>query len=206
MLINFSSLVSKYGRPTGIIHIGAHFLEERGDYLNNGLDNTIWVEANPDVVVNVRRSIPLTQNERLYNCMASDVDDQDKDFYVTNNGQSSSMLQLETHKKHYPGIYVTETKKINTKRMDTLFNEEGIDSSARNFINLDIQGAELLAIKGLGNIMNNVKYIYTEINIEPLYSGCCLLGELDDYLKQFGFLRVDTAITNEKWGDAYYIR
>lgn len=206
MLISFSSLVSKYGKPNGIIHVGAHFLEERNDYLSHGLDNTVWIEANPDVVANVLRSISLAPNERLYNCMISDTDNQDRDFYVTNNGQSSSMLALDTHKKHYPGIYVTETKKIATKRIDSLFVEQSIDPSARNFINLDIQGAELLALKGLGQIMNNIKYIYTEINIEPLYSGCCLLGELDDYLKQFGFLRVDTAMTNEKWGDAYYIR
>ncbi len=33
-----------------------------------------------------------------------------------------------------------------------------------NFLNLDIQGAELKALKSMGDYLNNVDYIYTEVN------------------------------------------
>ena len=39
MLIKFNDIVSKYGKPKGIIHIGAHLMEERHEYISNGLYN-----------------------------------------------------------------------------------------------------------------------------------------------------------------------
>lgn len=45
MLIKFSDIVKKWGVPKGIIHIGAHRMEEREAYLSHSLDNTIWIEA-----------------------------------------------------------------------------------------------------------------------------------------------------------------
>lgn len=33
MLIKFNDIVNKYGNPKGIIHIGAHLMEERSDYI-----------------------------------------------------------------------------------------------------------------------------------------------------------------------------
>jgi hypothetical protein len=54
MLIKFSEIVNKYGQPKGIIHIGAHLMEERNDYLSFGFKNTIWVEANPKIYSNIK--------------------------------------------------------------------------------------------------------------------------------------------------------
>lgn len=73
-------------------------------------------------------------------------------------------------------------------------------------MNLDIQGAELLALKGADDILNNIDYIYTEINIKEIYENCCLLHQVDDYLKSFGFIRIIINITHYGWGDAFYIK
>ena len=54
-----------------------------------------------------------------------------------------------------------------------------------NFLNLDIQGAELKALKSMGDYLNNVDYIYTEVNSDYVYEDCALITELDDYLSQF---------------------
>lgn len=75
-----------------------------------------------------------------------------------------------------------------------------------DFINLDIQGAELLALKGATSILPFVKAIYTEVNEKELYEGCALIEELDAYLKQNGFTRILTNMTKHGWGDALYIR
>jgi hypothetical protein len=50
MLIKFKDIVAKYGKPKGIIHIGAHKMEEREDYLASGIKDIIWIEANPELV------------------------------------------------------------------------------------------------------------------------------------------------------------
>ena len=47
MLINFNDLFFLSKKVTGIIHVGAHELEELPDYLKANISNIIWIEANP---------------------------------------------------------------------------------------------------------------------------------------------------------------
>jgi FkbM family methyltransferase len=204
MLIKFSQIVNKYGKPKGIIHIGAHLMEERGDYISQGLYNTIWIEANPSIfnIILNKKGI----NESIFNYAISDIDDKSVNLNITNNGQSTSILELDKHKIHHPHIYVDNIIEIKTKRMDTLIKENNIDLSNYDFLNIDIQGAELLALKGFGDLLNSIKYIYTEINTNSLYTGCALVSEIDEYLEKFGFKRVETKVTEFEWGDAFYVK
>jgi hypothetical protein len=71
---------------------------------------------------------------------------------------------------------------------------------------LDIQGAELEALKGSKRILGCVRYVYCEVSQVNLYEGGAKVQEIDDYLKGFGFLRVATNWTSHGWGDAFYIR
>jgi hypothetical protein len=73
-------------------------------------------------------------------------------------------------------------------------------------LTLDIQGAELLALKGADKILDHLSYIYCEINTAELYKGNPLVEEIDNYLKLFKFERVETIMTNHKWGDAFYTK
>lgn len=200
MLIKFGDIVNKYGKPKGIIHIGAHLMEERNDYISKGLNNTIWVEANPKLYEVIKN------NGIVYNYAISDMDDQLIKFNITNNGQSSSILELDKHKLHHPHIHVCEVINVKTKRMDTLIKENNIDINNYDFLNIDIQGAELLALKEFGDLLINLKYIYTEINTSSLYKNCAIVDELDDYLRKYDFERVETSMTKYEWGDALYIR
>jgi hypothetical protein len=54
----------------------------------------------------------------------------------------------------------------------------------------------------------SIQYIYTEVNSDYVYKGCCLVTELDEYLAQFGFERVETSWYNDVagWGDAFYVK
>lgn len=91
--------------------------------------------------------------------------------------------------------------------MDTLIAQEHIPIEKLNFVNLDIQGVELRALKSMEKYLQHVKYIYTEVNTEQVYKGCNLIGEIDEYLKQFGFVRVAQQIYKQYgWGDAFYIK
>jgi FkbM family methyltransferase len=206
MLINFDSIVQKYGKPNGIIHIGAHLMEERDSYVRNNIDHILWIEANPDLCSDIQSKIEINNNEKILCATISDVDNDIVNFYITNNGQSSSILELDIHNKYYPHIYIEKTIPLQTKRMDTLIKEHNINISNYNFLNIDIQGAELLALKGFGNLLHNISYIYSEINTNTLYKNCALLTQIDNYLKSFNFDRVETSMTNFEWGDALYIR
>ena len=76
-----------------------------------------------------------------------------------------------------------------------------------DFINIDTQGSELEILKGFEEYLDNIKYIYAEINVKKLYKDIALLSELDDYLYKKGFIRVETVIHEDVgWGQGFYIR
>ena len=55
--------------------------------------------------------------------------------------------------------------------------------------------------------LQNVYYIYTEVNSDYVYKECALITELDEYLLKFGLHRVETKwCENYRWGDAFYIK
>ena len=84
---------------------------------------------------------------------------------------------------------------------------EDVFSDFKNItlLTLDIQGAELQALRGAGRELAKVKAIFTEVNFEKVYKDCALIDELDSYLGGFGFKRVLTFRTQAGWGDALYL-
>lgn len=90
--------------------------------------------------------------------------------------------------------------------MDTFIKDNNIDISKYNFLNLDIQGAELMALKGFGDLLHKIDYIYSEVNQEELYKDCALIQDLDNYLSKYRFKRVISTMTQFGWGDAFYIK
>jgi hypothetical protein len=75
-----------------------------------------------------------------------------------------------------------------------------------DFLTLDIQGAELEALKGMGRLISKVRWIFTEVNRREMYSGIPLVSDLDTFLSERGFSRVVTLWNPAGWGDALYVR
>jgi len=204
MLIDFNYIVEKYILDIkGIIHIGGHLAEEYEFYKNKGIKNVIWLEANPFIF---QRLKDIAIDNLCFNYLVSDTDDNIVDFYLTNNGQFSSMLEMDKHKEYHPSVYVCETIQLKPVKLDSLIKREKINISNYNFLNLDIQGAELMALKGILNNLKHIDYIYTEVNTGEVYKGCSKLEDLDSFLLDKGFKRVELTMTPYEWGDAFYIK
>lgn len=195
----------------GVLHIGGHAAEEAEDYLKNGTERVAWFEANPKLMDGLKEHADkfVKENHYFNNCL-SDVDGQKLMFNVSNNGQSSSMLDLGTHATMYPHIQYVEKQEIVARRMDKLIleNFKELDIRKYDFINLDVQGAELKVLKGFGDLLSMpwIKGIYSEVNFEHVYKDCALIGEIDVYLGQFGYTRILTAAPERTWGDACYLK
>jgi FkbM family methyltransferase len=201
MLISLDVLVNKYKiNFNGILHVGAHECEEIHSY-NKYLPNNkiVWVEAIPDKVNICKNKFP---DINIENAIISDKIE-DVTFNVSNNFESSSFLQLQLHSVYHPHIHYTNSFQGTTTTLDTIIQKYDIDF---NFVNLDIQGVELKALKGMESYLHNIDYIYTEVNSDYVYKDCALIGEIDEYLKKFGLIRVETFFTDCKWGDALYVR
>ena len=206
MLIDISQL--KFTKNVhGIIHVGAHNCEERMNYLLNFHnitdDDIIWIEAYKKKVDKIKSELPTI---RIFNECISNKDNENVVFKVTNNIQSSSFLKLKEHLIEHPDIYEIEQIEMKTKCLKTFYDENKFSYDQFNFINLDIQGAELLALHGAKEILNYIEYIYVEVNTKELYENCPLLDEIDNYLKMFGFKRQNLLMTEHGWGDAFYVK
>ena len=207
MLIKFEEinkvLTENSIKISGAFHVGAHDCEEIGFYNNLGINDSdvIWIDAIKEKVDSaIARGIP-----NVYNAIITDKDDEEVTFNVSNNVQSSSVLALETHAVEHPDVFYVDKFQSKSITINSFFERNNIDSSKYNFWNFDIQGAELMALKGASNHIKNAKVIYLEVNEKELYKNCGLIDEVDKLLESFGFSRILTKMTSHGWGDALYI-
>ena len=75
-------------------------------------------------------------------------------------------------------------KKIFQESFDNIF-QNNLSIKNYNFINIDIQGYELEALKGMPNQLKIAEYIYLEVNFEEVYLGCSQIKDIDKFLLKF---------------------
>jgi FkbM family methyltransferase len=197
-------VLDQYGiQIKGILHVGAHKCEEKNVYNSWGVqdDKIIWVDANQDLVSeNLARGIP-----NCY-CAVLDETEQETKFKITNNGESSSLLDFGSHKDSYPHIVVVKEIDVKTQTLSNFLNANSIDITNHNIWNFDIQGSELSVFKGSKELLAYADCIYAEVNSGDVYKGCGKVTELDELLSEYGLTRVLTRMTDANWGDAIYVR
>lgn len=183
-----------------MLHVGAHLCEEESIYNSYGIhdDNILWIEANSDL-------IPIDKNNIL-NAVISNLDDVSMDFIITNNMQSSSILELHTHLTEHPDIKEIERRKITTITLNTLFERNNIPYDKFDFLNIDIQGAELLAFQGATKLLPHIKVIYAEVNVNELYKNCGLIDQIDAFLSLYDFKRIATELWPQGYGQGLYVK
>jgi len=207
MLIKLDFLNNKYNiKANGVLHVGANYFQEREDYKRNGLENVYWVDALPETFNSAKEILKDYPTHKAYNVCVGDKDGEVVQFNVSSNkGESSSIFDFGTHTTNHPEVSFVSKIQLTTKRLDTFLRIQRVDVSDF-FLNLDIQGAELMALKGLGNFLKQMKYIYCEVNTGEVYKGVPKLHEIDEFLERNGFDRVELSMTGAGWGDAFYIR
>lgn len=211
MLIDFKYLWDHYKiKADGVLHLGANLAQEEIAYRDAGIKEVIWVEAIPEMAIKLCKALRSDSffYQRVLQACLSDVDGKKVKFNIASNGgQSSSFLQFGTHAKEHPTVKYTNSIDLYTSRLDSLFAQRGISLEGKTwFLNVDLQGAELLALKGMGDLLWHCSYAYVEVNIRELYKGCPNIVEIDGYLAQYGFVGMETKMTGAGWGDKFYQR
>jgi hypothetical protein len=200
-----SEIISKHSIVVnGVFHIGAHECEELSFYNSLGLTNedVVWIDALDSKIEDAKnRGIP-----NVYKGVITDKDDEEVSFNVSNNSQSSSVLEFGTHLIEHPWAWYINKTQETSITVDTFFNRNNIDCSKYNFWNFDIQGAELMALKGAVKSIQYANILYLEVNEKELYKDCGLIHEIDEFLEEYKFKRVLTNMSEHGWGDAIYIK
>jgi FkbM family methyltransferase len=171
-----------------------------------GARRTLFVEANPDLAAALRARFAKRADVTIAEFAAADRAG-NLDFHLTSFDQSSSLLRLKKHAEIYPQIVPARTIPVPAKRLDDALAELNLAAARFDLLALDIQGAELMALRGCSGLVERVQAILCEVSFEELYEGCALADEIDAHLGQFGFARVATATPyHPSWGDGFYVR
>jgi len=176
----------------GVIHVGANSGQARDTYASHNLP-VIWIEALPEVFHKLAANIANYPNQRALRYLLTDRDDDTREFHVASNeGQSSSVFDFGEHARIWPEITYTQTVNLTTTTLKTALQRHSVNLDEYDTLVMDVQGAELLVLKGAESILDKFKFIRAEACDFELYKGGCLLKDLDDYLTPRGFERVLT--------------
>jgi hypothetical protein len=110
---------------------------------------------------------------------------------------------------HMASLGLSEESKSISVPMTTLRALLPADLPALDLLKLDCQGAELAVLKGAGETIRAVGWIYCEVSFDEIYEGAPLFGEVHEFLRASGFeLRRLGGFSGAgraiQWADALY--
>lgn len=102
---------------------------------------------------------------------------------ISSFSDSSSLLEPTPLEYEYFNIKKIGEEKVDIKRLEDLIKQNIIPTP--DIIKLDIQGFELEALKGMGNLLHHVKYILCEVSFKKLYQNQALFLDIANYLEAY---------------------
>lgn len=202
MLISFSNIKQKYNMNiTGIIHVGGHYGEEIVDYINCGIQNMVFFEPILSNFNIMERNLSgVNANIEGYQVALGATQTEMEINVSSNGGLSSSLLKPKKHLTQYTDITFDKTELVEVRTLDSY------SFSGYNFINMDVQGYELEVLKGALKTLENVDYVYCEVNRDEVYENNAYIEEIDEFLSEYNMERVEVNWQGDTWGDALYIK
>lgn len=144
---------------------------------------------------------------RVFPVAVSDEDGTAQFNVASNDGESSSLLQLGSHREHFPGVSMQTRIEVPTRRLDSVLAEHGL--RAPDLMIVDVQGAEYRVLKSLSPaVLDSLRLLYTEVSLEPVYESAGLLSDVEALLAP-RFVNVGYAAINAQvpvHGNAVFVR
>jgi len=131
------------------------------------------------------------------------------EMYVSVTGrsggeQSSSLLAPASTRQEFPFVdFHKETIPVQVTRLDAW--AAGKNVNRVDFLWLDLQGMELAALEGCGELLSTVSAIHCEVQNVLLYAGAPLYPEVFSFLKRHGF-RVGKEAVFRRGGNVLFVR
>ncbi|MBI2781894.1 MAG: FkbM family methyltransferase [Chloroflexi bacterium] len=117
--------------------------------------------------------------------------------------KSSSLLEPGRHLEIHPWVSFDEEIEVETRTLEDVCREYRVPRV--DFIHMDVQGAELKVLDGLGERIREVRAIWLEVEAVPLYVGQPLKDEVANYLASHGFI-LSRDTVDEVSGDQLWVR
>jgi FkbM family methyltransferase len=227
-MLDFNKLIEKYDiKIKGILHIGAHEGGETLTYVKAGIKNVLLVEANPFRFINLTESLntgrycvwcsplkyeyfnesesQILKGYKAYNYAVSDRDEGTITFNLSNyDGGTDSIFKINEWGRDSSWVPYEHTSQIDvpTITLDKLVENK----ETYNFLNMDVEGAELLVLSKSTEVLKNLDCIMLETQDKIRFEGSCTREELIEFLKPHGFELKEYYDTGKEWGDCLFIK
>ena len=204
-------------KVTRVLHVGADRGGELPQYKDMGVEEVVWVEANPEVYGELLENLQIMNidevQSRPYNQLISDQDDVELDFNLYYGWDATTLsvtkeCPLFLKQEIFGGDLIVIVELLSYfLSIDTFLERNEIDNSF-DMMNIDTQGAELMVFKGATEVLKKINVINCEVTFfNPHYHKNPNFDEVYEYLKPFGFKHVHTDYCLERnWGDAVFVK
>jgi FkbM family methyltransferase len=201
----------------GIIHVGADVGQEVPQYFGYGFEKIILIEANPQSYKALEAKFGSYANVELFNYAICNTNGA-VDFHIhtsrSGSTEPASILPMKRFKEIVKSLHTTDTIRVPAITLDSLIEAHGILAADYNFINIDIQGAELLALRGATKLISALDAIISEVNLIEMYENGALEQEIVAFLASHGFEKrhavyhplYDETSTFAAWGECLFLR
>lgn len=216
---NFNTLVKYLAanlgfiKPATIVELGARDCNETlALHQTYPTAKILSFECNPDKLPECRnrvKNIPqITLVEKAVSDKSGEISfyqidtEKTETQWADGNPGASSLLKASNN---YPlEKYIQKEVKVDC----TTLAEELPRHNIKNVdvLWMDIQGSELNALKGLGDLLNNVAVIHTEVEFMAIYQNQPLFWDIKKYLNSRGFyVATFTSFDRNYSGDALFV-
>ncbi|KAB7610075.1 FkbM family methyltransferase [Amylibacter sp. SFDW26] len=179
-----------------IVHIGAHYAEDRFFYEELGAETVLWIEADPGTFKTLKSTLnehPKNTTNHLMECaLVSSHDDTVLEFYKFNgDGASSSVYRAsERLRETFEHVHETgEVLKLKSKTLTSILEAHNIDikNAENSMLVVDVQGHEMAVLEGATQAISEFKFCKCEVSRIEIYTGGAQFCDVDDYFRSKQF-------------------
>jgi FkbM family methyltransferase len=184
--------------PRGVIHVGGHHGEEAAYYAERGALTVVWIEAEPDAFEVLTRVTAAFPGQHCIRALAGDQDGEERAFYRHRFGSGAKRGYCSTLPWNPdvvagdPVLSRLQTFDVSTMHavtVATALREHGFAPERFQYLSVNVQGAELLVLRGLREFLEPLRWIFCD-GEDPgavRYQGAPTLTDVEAWLGPHGF-------------------
>lgn len=132
---------------------------------------------------------PYFSKCKIYNAAVSSQSGT-AEFSVNELPETSSLLNFDSALKETEGLNKKAERsiKVRTIRLSDVIKEH--DLKEIDFMKIDVQGSEMDVLLGIGDELDKVKRILTEVSFKPIYKDSATFDKVRQYLSDHNFILI----------------
>jgi FkbM family methyltransferase len=213
-LDQFLAVAADYVEPDEVrtvVELGARDGHETLEFARRLPQARIYAfECNPQTLPQCRSSVSGAPNTELVEKAVANRDgpvaffsiDPERTETTWEDGNPGASSLLRASGKYPVETYAQDEITVEGTTLRRFMEERALSSV--DFLWMDIQGAELMALQGLGDRIRDVKLIHTEVEFLEIYSGQPLFSDIKRFLNREGFRLVAFTTMAEFAADAVF--